>query len=98
MTTFPPPNIGHLVGEAAARQIMHSMCTSSCGPECNVVAPTGDMRERTGDKILAEDALSTRTECIIDGKPIHMLAFKMTGVCCEYCRKVRDGEIVDERS
>lgn len=44
------------------------------------------------------DEQSFRTTCEVDEKEILVMAFKGTGVCGEYCRKVRDGEIVDERS
>ena len=32
------------------------------------------------------------SEC---GMPIKSAIFKGTGVCCEWCRKIRDGEITD---
>jgi hypothetical protein len=35
--------------------------------------------------------------CDVDGEKIVVMTFKGTGVCCEYCRKVRDKEITDDR-
>lgn len=31
--------------------------------------------------------------CEIDGRPITMMAFKGTGVCCQNCKIKRDGDV-----
>lgn len=62
-----------------------------------VAAMLASTPDRPAEQILLENDLSVRTTCIVDGKEITVMSFKGTGVCCEYCRKVRDGELVDER-
>ena len=36
--------------------------------------------------------MTTSDICIICGSKIEVMIFKNTGVCCELCRKKRDGE------
>lgn len=36
--------------------------------------------------------------CEVDGRPIRMISFKGTGVCCRLCQMVRDGEKTPEQA
>lgn len=36
--------------------------------------------------------------CKVCGNRIIVMAFSKTGVCCELCRKVRDGEMTPEQA
>lgn len=44
------------------------------------------------------DSTSLVKHCEVDGKPIKMIAFRGTGVCCELCRKIRDGQVTEEEA
>lgn len=44
----------------------------------------------------SEYGVDRRDICRVDLRVIQIMSFKGTGVCCERCRKLRDGEPIDQ--
>jgi hypothetical protein len=42
----------------------------------------------------ATEKVEGREFCVVDGAEILTMTWRGTGVCCDGCRKVRDGEVV----